>query len=50
MQATHEGKNVILKIPFLLFADETIEDDDRTLAPIVHEIMSERGEPQVMGF
>ena len=31
--------NHILKIPFLLFADETVEDDDRTLLPIVQQIM-----------
>lgn len=35
----HEGKNVLLKIPFLAFADETIEDTDAVLLPIVHEIM-----------
>ena len=29
----------ILKIPMLMFADETIEDEDRVLLPIVHEIM-----------
>jgi hypothetical protein len=29
----------ILKIPFLLFADETVEDTDAILLPIVHEIM-----------
>jgi hypothetical protein len=33
--------NHILKIPFLLFADETISDDDATLLPIVHEIMKD---------
>lgn len=31
--------NHILKIPFLAFADETIEDRDDVLLPIVHEIM-----------
>ena len=29
----------ILKIPFLLYADETVEDDDRVLQPIIAEIM-----------
>lgn len=33
-------KPSILKIPFLAFADETIEDRDDVLLPIVHEIMS----------
>ena len=32
-----EGK--IMKIPFLAFADETIEDTDEVLLPIIHEIM-----------
>ena len=29
----------ILKVPFLAFADETIEDDDATLKPIMDQIM-----------
>ena len=33
------GKPQILKIPFLCFADETIEDRDDILLPIVHRIM-----------
>ena len=32
-------KPQILKIPFLLFADETVEDTDEILLPIIHEIM-----------
>ncbi len=32
-----DGK--VLKIPFLAFADETIEDDDKVLLPILREIM-----------
>ena len=32
-------KPAILKIPFLAFADETIEDRDDILLPILHEIM-----------
>lgn len=31
----------ILKIPFLAFADETIEDTDEVLVPILHAIMTE---------
>jgi hypothetical protein len=31
--------NHLLKIPFLAFADETIEDNDETLLPIVDGIM-----------
>ena len=33
--------NKLLKIPFLAFADETIEDDDDTLFPIVRDIMGD---------
>ncbi len=43
-RASAEGKLLpdgkILKIPFLAFSDESIEDDDRILLPIVQEIMS----------
>ncbi len=35
------NKPQILKIPFLAFADETIEDTDDILLPIVHEIMQD---------
>jgi len=31
----------ILKIPFLAFSDETIEDRDDVLLPILHQIMEE---------
>lgn len=34
-------KPPILKVPFLAFADETIEDNDATLAPILHGIMED---------
>ena len=34
--------NHILPMPFLLFADETVEDNDETLLPIIHELMMER--------
>ena len=30
-----------LKIPFLAFADESIEDDDKTLLPLIHQIMED---------
>jgi len=32
-------KPQILKIPFLLFSDESVEDIDAILLPIIHEIM-----------
>jgi hypothetical protein len=32
-------KPAILKVPFLLFSDETCEDRDDILLPILHEIM-----------
>jgi len=31
----------LLKIPFLAFADETIEDTDEILLPIIHDIMQQ---------
>src|SRR5436190_8370866 len=34
-------KPPILKIPFLAFADETIEDTDEVLLPIIHKIMED---------
>lgn len=36
----------ISKIPFLLFADETVEDTDEVLRPIVHELMINEGVTQ----
>ena len=33
------AKPPILKIAFLLFSDETVEDRDDVLLPIIHEIM-----------
>ena len=30
-----------LKVPFLAFADETIEDDDKTLLPLIDQIMKD---------
>lgn len=34
--------NRILKIPFIAFADETIEDRDDILLPILHGIMTDQ--------
>lgn len=34
-------KQPLLKIPFLAFADETIEDTDEIVLPIIHQIMVE---------
>lgn len=34
------GRRPLLKIPFLIFADETVEDRDDVLLPIIHEIMT----------
>ena len=36
-----EGEQPVLKIPFLAFADETLDDTDEILLPIVETIMSE---------
>lgn len=33
-------KPQILKVPFLLFADETVEDRDDVLLPVIHEVMT----------
>jgi hypothetical protein len=39
-------KGMLMPIPFLLFADETVENTDKVLLPIVREIMENaRGEP-----
>jgi len=42
--------NKVMKLPFLAFADETIEDDDNVLFPIVRNIMTEalKGHPDIM--
>lgn len=53
-RADHRGNLLpdhrILKIPFLLYADETIEDDDATLAPICFEMMYSRADTETRGF
>ncbi len=54
-RADHRGNPLpdgkILKLPILLFADESVEDDDRVLAPLVFQLMAERDEPtHQMGF
>lgn len=36
-----QGKQPLLKIPFLAFADEEIADRDDILLPIVHQIMQD---------
>lgn len=36
--------NRVLKIPMLLFADETVEDRDDILIPIIDQIMREAGQ------
>ncbi len=45
MPETHplydDSKAVVLKIPFLLYSDETVEDRDDVLLPIIHEIMKD---------
>ena len=40
------AKPQILKIPFLLFSDETVEDRDDILLPIVDEIMRDAAAKQ----
>lgn len=35
------GTPELLKIPFLAFGDETIENEDRILMPIVHQLMED---------
>lgn len=37
-----QGGVPLLKIPFLAFADETIENTDAVLLPMVHQIMTEQ--------
>ncbi len=41
LKQREKGKVPVLKIPFLAYADETIEDSDTILLPIVHTIMIE---------
>jgi len=36
----------ILKVPFLLFSDENVEDTDAVLLPIIHQIMVEQAKKQ----
>ena len=38
--------NFMMRIPFLLFADETVEDNDATLLPILSEIMRNAAKEQ----
>ena len=39
----------ILRIPFLLFSDESIEDTDANLLPIIHQIMTDAAKKQGVG-
>lgn len=39
----------LLKIPFLAFADETVEDRDDVLLPIIHELMLEGAKKHGVG-
>ena len=43
-------KPQILKIPFLLFGDESVEDTDSVLLPIIHEIMTTAAREQGVQF
>ena len=36
----------ILRIPFLLFSDETVEDTDAVLLPIIHQVMTDAAQKQ----
>ena len=36
----------ILRIPFLLFSDESIEDTDVVLLPIIHQVMQDAAKKQ----
>jgi hypothetical protein len=36
----------ILRIPFLLFSDESIEDTDAVLLPIIHQVMTDAAKKQ----
>ena len=38
----NDGRIPLMKIPFLLFADETVEDRDDILIPIINEIMRQK--------
>ena len=38
----------LLKIPFLLFADETVEDIDEVLLPLIHQIMMDEAKKHGM--
>jgi len=42
-------KQPLLPIPFLAYADETIEDTDEVLLPLIHEIMLDAAKKQGVG-
>ena len=39
----------ILRIPFLLFSDESIEDTDAVLLPIIHQVMQDAAKKHGVG-
>jgi hypothetical protein len=39
----------LLRIPFLLYSDESVADDDATLLPIIHEVMVNAAKKQGIG-
>jgi hypothetical protein len=39
-------KKPIIKIPLLLFSDETVEDTDEVLLPLIHSIMVDEAKKQ----
>lgn len=40
------NSKILLKVPFLLFGDESVEDRDDILEPILHDIMSNAARSQ----
>jgi hypothetical protein len=38
----NQMRQPLLPIPFLLFADETVEDTDEILLPIIHQLMLQK--------
>ena len=43
----YDPKSVkILRIPFLLFSNETVEDADAVLLPIIHQVMTDAAKKQ----
>jgi len=42
-------KQPLLKIPMLLFSDESVEDDDAVLLPMIHQLMLQKREDYASG-